>query len=488
MPLPLLGILGFVAVGANQVSQFVQLYPPLWNAYQKWALSTWPNVNPTVAELINLRTRREIDEKEFLVRCEEAGISNQYAARLFASADMLLTAADYIALWRRGELSEDRCNTKLSMLALNEDEIALAKRSTEYIPTVQDVIRLAVREAYSPATAEKFGQYQDLPSQYLTEAAKVGLPETIAKQYWAAHWDLPSPSQGFEMFQRRIIDFDTLSLLLRSLDIMPFWRDKLTQVAYNPLTRVDVRRMYNTGVITEEDVYNAYLDIGYSPENAQRLTTFTTLDTTNEVDNLPLSALKTAYKDGLISIEDFKKGLQELKYTETVVQFWVTLTEFEKREAELAALTKELRAQYNNGIITLDEFRKGLETVDAPANYINTQVTLVQKNKAAKVKLPSLADLRDWLKLGMIQDTDFISRAIKLGYSREDTELYLSEVAHEHDTTKVKYLPQPTYARWFKAGLLTEQRYRTVLLAMNIRREDIELAISEGKQVAQPEV
>lgn len=484
MALPIIGILAAVVVVANQLRGMVELYPPLWNAYQKWALSSWPNVNPTLAELINLRFRKQIAESEYFERVQEAGINQQYAQQLYEAAHSLLSAADYIALWRRGEMAESQCDDRLAELQLSPETIAHAKKSTEFIPSVQDVIRFAVREAYTPEIAAKFGQYEDMPELYLREASKVGLPAENAKQFWAAHWELPSPTQGFEMFQRGIIEHEDLSLLLRSLDIMPFWRDKLIRVAYNPLTRVDVRRMFNMGVLTEEEVYKAYLDIGYSPENAQRLTAFTTMDTTDEVENMPLSALKSAYKKGIISIEEFKVGLKQLNYTDSVIQFWTTLTEFEKRDKEMDELSKELRAQYQAGMITLDEMRKGLEVVDAPANYITIQIASVQKAKSVKIKLPSLADLRDWLKLGMIRDTDFISRAINLGYSKEDTEMYLTEIAKDTDVTKIKYLPQATYARWYKAGLLTETRYRFVLNAMGVRPEDVEIAVLEGKQSA----
>ena len=83
---------------------------------------------------------------------------------------------------------------------------------------------------------------------------------------------LPSIGQGFEMLHRRVIEDADLDLLLRALDVMPFWREKLKDISYNPLTRVDVRRMHRIGVLEEEGVFNAYLDVGYNEENAQLMT------------------------------------------------------------------------------------------------------------------------------------------------------------------------------------------------------------------------
>ena len=51
------------------------------------------------------------------------------------------------------------------------------------------------------------------------------------------------------MLHRGVIDTAELDMLLRAQDVMPFWRDRLTAIAYRPLTRVDVRRMYKQGVL-----------------------------------------------------------------------------------------------------------------------------------------------------------------------------------------------------------------------------------------------
>ncbi|GAH07016.1 unnamed protein product, partial [marine sediment metagenome] len=74
--------------------------------------------------------------------------------------------------------------------------------------------------------------YEDYPKPLETWAAKKGLSKEWSQRYWAAHWSLPSASQGFEMLHRGIINQSDLNMLLRALDVMPFWREKLTGIAY----------------------------------------------------------------------------------------------------------------------------------------------------------------------------------------------------------------------------------------------------------------
>ncbi|GAH58877.1 unnamed protein product, partial [marine sediment metagenome] len=45
-----------------------------------------------------------------------------------------------------------------------------------------------------------------------------------------------------------------LDSLFMATDIMPWWREKLKAISYNPLTRVDVRRVFKMGIVSEEQV------------------------------------------------------------------------------------------------------------------------------------------------------------------------------------------------------------------------------------------
>ena len=197
-------------------------------------------------------------------------------AKLYLDAILTKPATtDIIAYQLRQDPYLSNLGRELSKIGIHPAYHSLYKELAYQIPPVADIITMAVREAFTPEIASRFGQYEGLPTQYVEWVQKKGLSREWAERYWAAHWSLPSPSQGFEMLHRGIITREDLMLLLRALDIMPFWRDKLVEMAYTPLTRVDVRRMYNLGVLNENEVRQAYKDIGYNDINANRLTQFT---------------------------------------------------------------------------------------------------------------------------------------------------------------------------------------------------------------------
>jgi len=205
----------------------------------------------------------------------KAGIRPAYD-QIYLDAVMTKPASeDIVAYELRRDPSLSNLDTELRRIGIHPNYNDLYKELAYQIPPVADIITMAVREAFTPEIARRFGQYQDLPPEFVEWVGKKGLSKDWAERYWAAHWSLPSPQQGFEMLHRGVIGEADVNMLMRALDIMPFWRDKLIQIAYRPLSRVDVRRMFALGVLDVSGVRRAYTDIGYNDYNADLMTQFT---------------------------------------------------------------------------------------------------------------------------------------------------------------------------------------------------------------------
>lgn len=479
MALPILALLGGVMVVSGFVQNALHFYPPLWNAWQKWAFSEHPNVNPAVAELVDMRWKDAISESEYYQKCAEFGYSGEVADNLYEISKTLLNMQDYISLWRRGEISEDEADNQLRKMHLDDPAIDAAKKATLYFPSPPDLIRWAVREVYTPDILSKFGAMEDLPDKYLQEASKAGLREEHAKNYWAAHWELPSAQMGYQMLHRRIIDKDTLKLLLRSLDVMPFWRDKLVQLSYNPLTRVDVRRMYKLGVLNEDEVNESYLDRGYSPENAIRMTEFTVAYEADELTGVTRASVMSSYQKGIITSEQLKSYLEGFGYPEGVVDFWMSIARYDKESNVLDIVVTEIKQRYLSGMYTMSQARNELLKYDLPASYVSQILGELEVKQSQKVKIPSRSDLESWLKLNIIKDTEYSKRMIKLGYTKHDIELYLTEISKEVNTQKVVLLTQKTYERWYNKSIINESRFRDIMVLLKRSTADIDNLVRE---------
>jgi hypothetical protein len=157
------------------------------------------------------------------------------------------------------------------------------------LPTMSDIIRFMVRDADDEQLVKQFGldaNFQDKYQLQLKEwSASQGIDEKIAQYAWRSHWSIPSPGQLFTFWHRlryndkfggkAKLEADIKAALIQQ-DILPYWHEHYLAVSFRPLSRVDVRRAYNIGAIDAAEVTKAYLDQGYSDDNAERLTKFAT--------------------------------------------------------------------------------------------------------------------------------------------------------------------------------------------------------------------
>ncbi len=278
---------------------------------------------------------------------------------------------DLIAYHLRKENDLSDLDQDLTRIGIHPEYLPYYKTLAHPIPPVQDLITMAVREAFSPEVAARFGQYEDFPRDFARYAEQQGLSQEWAERYWAAHWNLPSPQQGFAMLHRGVIDSNDLRTLLRAQDVMPFWRDKLIEIAYRPLTRVDVRRMYKEGVLDEQEVFQSYLDQGYADNNAERMTEFTVKQTLTQLSKFSTGDVIRAFTQRMISRGEAASLIRELGVRSNDVEFILRTAEY-KREWEFTQdRISAIRNLYKREAFTENETSSQLGRLNLPADQIN---------------------------------------------------------------------------------------------------------------------
>jgi hypothetical protein len=220
-------------------------------------------------------------------------------------------------------------------------------------PGASDLVRMELREVFKPK--ERAEQLIPPPTEDFKKYMRnLGYNDFWADSYWAAHWDLPSITQGYEMFHRlrpgRVPDHlvftrADLEALMRRQDILPAYIPKLIEIAYTPFTRVDVRRMYAFGILSRDEVKQAYLDLGYDEYRADKLTEFTVLHEAKEekrLKELSLTDMERAVAAGAITPGQFEAWLREMGYSERAIKIELKLEalEREKKKKELGLVKK----------------------------------------------------------------------------------------------------------------------------------------------------
>lgn len=478
----LLGMLGGGAMGMGMG------LPPLQNMLAYESNYNFPNKIPEPADLMVLLHRGLIDKDAFYRYMKAYGYSEDRAEQLWITSYNLLDASAVITLFRRGFIDHDKFVTYMARLGWSAEKADEFEVSTRSYPSLSDIVTFAVREVYTPAVRKAYGLEEDLPPEYLKEAAKVGVDAKTATDFWCAHWVLPSVEMGYEMFHRGVISLDELKTLLKVQDIMPYWRDKLVKIAYTPYTRVDVRRMYQLGVLTRDEVKRAYLDLGYDDEKAEKMTEFTARYIEEEPKTLTRTMIEDAYEQGEIDRETAVSMIVRLGYDEPNADLIIRLKETKEKEDELQDKIDTIVANFKSGVITQEQALAQIDLLDLKDTYRQKIVAKSLREQKKSQKLPEKGTLDAWLKLELIDDSAYAEYLRKMGYREEDVALFQKEIFYERlgeQEKKVreanpKLMPYSLAVKLFVELLIDEDQLREYLKALSFVDSDIELLVADA--------
>lgn len=330
------------------------LGPQLGLLRQQSLAATRPEL-PTTTEVAAGVIRGAATRDELIDVNARTGFPDRWAELTLRLQEQLLGPTQWLDLWLRGIATTEQIDVELAKVGLSAENANRLRQLTQQLPPVQDAIRMMVREVFTPSVRSAFGLDEGFPPDSNVRAAQlfqqIGLPLDTARDYWAAHWELPSITQGFEMLHRSLISPEQLNQLITAHDVMPVWRAPLIALSYSNLTRVDTRRMFQLGILTKDEVAAEYEKQGYTKQNAQRLADFTEADTKktqrdeSEVFRAPLRGrIITAVVNGTISDGDAQRAFAAVGYddveTRTFLAEAAVIRESETDEAIRAGVKK----------------------------------------------------------------------------------------------------------------------------------------------------
>lgn len=337
-----------------------------------------------------------------------------------------------LTLLNRGDVSAGEVVNGIRQRGFDEPWVGGLLRLKDQIPPVADLITMAVREAFTPEVAQQFGQYEDFPEAIVPWLAKQGIDQEWARRYWAAHWGLPSATQGFDMLHRGIIDHGQLELLLRAQDVMPFWREKLIQLSYHVLTRVDARRMHQLGVLDDDGLLEAHKRMGYSPADAANLTEFVKRlnahapgEDDEELGRLSRAQILNFYQDGALTKERAAVLLQQLGHTAEAAELLLSNVDLDEERRERHALRDLILEKAEAGLITFEDAQDQLGRIGLETNEVQRALTKLLRSEQRRTKLPTKEDAVRFVRAGLLDLNGYQELLGRLGYAPRWVELYV---------------------------------------------------------------
>ncbi|MBA7618122.1 hypothetical protein ES703_25443 [subsurface metagenome] len=384
---------------------------------------------PNSMLLVQGNLMQERSRDDILTDISKGDIHPDYAQTYLDAVLTKPASRDIVAYELRKDFALTDLSNQLQKIGIHPDFAPVYKELAYQIPPVADIITMAVREAFTPDIAARFGQYEDFPKDLETWAGKKGLSKDWAARYWAAHWSLPSTQQGFEMLHRGVINQDELNMLLRALDVMPFWRDKLTQIAYRRLTRVDIRRMYKQGVLTEKEVYESYREHGYSDINAERMSEFTVKQTLATLSKFTSGDIIKAFTARMITESEAKSLLRSIGISGDDAQYIVSTAEYKRLWAFTDQQISGIRNLFKKRVYDENQARDKLARLNLPAEQIDVLMQQWHYEKVEELDATwTTAQTLTFLKRGLITPTRARKELNLNGYDDERIEIYMRNI------------------------------------------------------------
>ena len=400
-----------------------------WHAIDRDTIHDLSYVLPNSMLLVQGGLIQGVSDETIIENISKGDIHPDYAQTYLDAVLTKPASIDIMAYELRQENKLANLPKELKKIGIHPDYTNIYKTLAYQIPPVADIITMAVREAFTPAIAEKFGQYQDFPPDLEKYAGQKGLSEEWAKRYWAAHWALPSPQQGFEMLHRGVINDSELDMLLRAQDVMPFWRNRLTAIAYRPLTRVDVRRMYKQGVLDETEVFESYQDQGYSDENAERMAEFTVRQTLASLSKFSSSDIVKAFSNRMINRSTAISLLRDIDIRVEDANYIVSTAEYKRQWAFTDDQIAGIRNLYKKRLYDENQARDKLSRLNLPSDQIDVLMQQWYYDKIEELDATwSTTQTLKFLKRGLIS-SERARRELNLnGYTDERIDIYLKDM------------------------------------------------------------
>lgn len=373
------------------------------------------------------------------------GVPDQLKPGLIALSQYIPSPFELEVLRRRKVLDETVYLREMELQGVTPERIKEIKLLRDVIPGPNDLVSMAVREAFDDDIVAKFGYLENKPAALTEWGDKQGLSEYWTDKYWAAHWQLPSPNQVFEMLHRlrpgttdNPVDSDTVSEYLRIADIAPFWRDRLQEISYNPFTRVDVRRMYKVGVLNETEVLESYKDLGYDEEKAQALTEFTIAYATEEETGVVRSSVLRAYSSGMIDRSNAESMLSSGGYDKTSIAFYLDTIDFDQALDINELKLKNIKKRYVEGIIDETTVNGEINALNLPSERVLVMLELWNTERESKTTLPTASQTEKFYEMDIISVDDFKRIYSLRGYSPETIDWTLARIDLEAQAASQK--------------------------------------------------
>jgi len=371
----------------------------------------------------------------------DRGVNTDRAKLLTELARPHLSERDMGELFRREEIDGAEFVLELQARGYLQSDIDKFKRILSTHPGAGDLEAFATRQAYDDSVAGYFGLDDEMPDAYVKEMSHLGYEAESIRHYWRSHWTLPGLSQGFDMLHRLrpgrsdfpFVEAD-LDQLMKNQGVPVAFRKRLLELSYSPLPRLVVNALYGAGKMTEQEVFDNYLDMGFNEKIAHWLTAYTVDVKNGPKKDLTKSTIVTSYSDGLIDRDKAVSMLKDIELDDDDITFILAQADYMLNKQKIDDTLSTIKEQFMAGVLDDVSVYNRLGPLNLPTERVNEILEGWNALKLGRVAIPTKSEIEVWYKSGLLTGSELSQGYKNLRFTEADAGRFVRQLDIEIQT------------------------------------------------------
>ena len=228
----------------------------------------------------------------------------------------LLAPHEIIRMWKRGFIKEERMRETLQRQGYTDSDIDAMIKDYQYMPSPSEIISWLAREVFEPDMIKKWRLdegFEDVKGRELFY--QQGIDDDMIKKFWIAHWTHLDYYRIKTLVNRGILKEEDVAEWCKLQEIAPVWADKMWELMWDDLTRVDIRRIYELGYRDDDWLRKQLTRIGYKDENLEDMFEFYKRYKLRKYHGILEDLYVEEFKNDMITPDQFYNLMIEIGYT-----------------------------------------------------------------------------------------------------------------------------------------------------------------------------
>ena len=320
--------------------------------------------------------------------------------------------------------NSERFRAAMEWLGYKDDDIALQNRAAKHAPSLMMLRQMAMRgffDAKFMARSIFKGGFDD----WAVEPMLNFLAYMAQEGTWTGYRDAAQSA-----FRKGLIDEEELRSILERIHVPAMLIDPTIETqklmmghAKKELTTTQLLTMYSKGVITRQECLVELKGIGYTELLADNLIKTKEGEIKPSVRLPTLAQFSRAFREGIITEEDFKAYLESRGYEAKYVDMLLRIEKAKFPVIKPMMSMSSLGRAFSEGIISAVVLKQKLKEL----GYSDEEALWIQDLYTTGTKIPtanlSKAEILKAMKLGIIDVYNAVERLTLMGYSMDDIEI-----------------------------------------------------------------